>query len=183
LEKFKKTEIVPTENDEIFRKQLIQGYVHDYAAAMTGGVNGHAGLFSNAVDLAKLLQMYLNGGTYGGERYFNSSTIKLFTSCVLCNEINRRALGFDKPLRPNGGPSSQYASDESFGHSGFTGTLVWVDPKYNFVYIFLSNRVYPKSENNKLLKMNVRTKVQDLFYQSFPDLDTTSFKAKHINGD
>jgi CubicO group peptidase (beta-lactamase class C family) len=174
LEKHNKSEIIPTENDDIFRKQLLQGYVHDYAAAMTGGVNGHAGLFSNAVDLAKLLQMYLNGGTYGGEKFFKSNTLKLFTTCVLCNDINRRALGFDKPLRPTGGPSSHYASDESFGHSGFTGVLVWVDPKYDFIYIFLSNRIYPSSENNKLLKMNVRTKVQDLFYKSFSDLDTTN---------
>jgi beta-glucosidase-like glycosyl hydrolase/CubicO group peptidase (beta-lactamase class C family) len=182
LMKHKQEEIVPTEQDDSYRKQLIQGYVHDYAAAMTGGVNGHAGLFSNANDLAKLLQMYLNGGIYGGERYLKSSTIKQFTSCLLCNDENRRALGFDKPLRPTGGPSSQYASDQSFGHSGFTGVLVWVDPKYKFIYVFLSNRVNPTSENNKLLKMNVRTKVQDLFYKSFPDLDTVKVLTNKVSG-
>ncbi|MCF6365688.1 MAG: serine hydrolase [Bacteroidales bacterium] len=177
LNRFKKSEIVPTEQDNFFRHQLIQGYVHDYAAAMTGGVNGHAGLFSNANDLAKLLQMYLQGGKYGKIRYISSKTLKKFSSCAFCKNHNRRGLGFDRPLRPTGGPSSQYASDLSFGHSGFTGTLVWIDPKYDFVYIFLSNRIHPKSENNKLLKMDVRTKVQDLFYKSFPDLDTLKTTA------
>ncbi|MCD4793115.1 MAG: serine hydrolase [Bacteroidales bacterium] len=177
LEHYSKNDIVPTENDNFFRKQLIQGYVHDYAAAMTGNVNGHAGIFSNANDLAKLLQMYLGYGKYGGERYLNKRTIKLFSTCVFCKTGNRRGLGFDKPLRPTGGPSSQFASDESFGHSGFTGALVWIDPKYDFIYIFLSNRIHPTSENNKLLKMDVRTKVQDLFYKSFPDLDTLKTTA------
>lgn len=177
LESFPKSRIVPTENDNFFRKQLIRGYVHDYAAGMTENVNGHAGLFSNANDLAKMLQMYLDKGKYGGERYFKERTIKLFTSQYFLNNGNRRALGFDKPLRPEGGPSSQYASDESYGHSGFTGVLVWVDPKYDFVYIFLSNRIHPTSNNNKLLMMDVRTKVQDLFYKSFPDLDTLQSTA------
>lgn len=177
LKKYSKNDIVPTEDDNFFRKQLLQGYAHDYAAAMTGNVNGHAGIFSNANDLAKLLQMYLEYGKYGGERYFYKKTIKLFSSCAFYKNNNRRGLGFDKPLRPAGGPSSQFASDESFGHSGFTGTLVWIDPKYDFVYIFLSNRIHPKSENNKLLKMDIRTKVQDLFYKSFPDFDTLKTTA------
>ncbi len=172
LKRFDKNDIIPTENDNFFRHQLIQGYVHDYAAAMTGGVNGHAGLFSNANDLAKLMQMYLNFGKYGKYRYFSSKTIKKFSSKAFPKSNNRRALGFDKAVRPEGGPSSQLVSDQSFGHSGFTGTLVWIDPKYDFVYIFLSNRINPTSENKKLWKMDVRTKVQDYFYKSFPDLDT-----------
>ena len=161
------------ELDNFYRHQLLQGHVHDYAAAMTGGVNGHAGLFSNANDLAKLLQMYLNSGKYGKVRYLNSKTLHKFSTCAFCNNNNRRGLGFDRPLRPEGGPSSQLVSDKSFGHSGFTGTLVWIDPKYDFIYIFLSNRIHPTSENKKLWKMDVRTKVQDYFYKSFPDLDTT----------
>jgi len=178
LKRFNRINIVPTEQDNFFRHQLLQGYVHDYAAAMTGGVNGHAGLFSNANDLAKLMQMYLNFGKYGKERYFSSKTISKFTACAFCKNQNRRGLGFDRPLRPEGGPSSQFVSDKSFGHSGFTGTLVWIDPKYDFVYIFLSNRIHPTSENKKLWKMDVRTKVQDYFYKSFPDFDTTSLNLQ-----
>ena len=172
LKRFNKDNIIPTEDDTFYRHQLLQGYVHDYAAAMTGGVNGHAGLFSNANDLAKLMEMYLNYGKYGRERYFSSKTIKKFSSQAFPKNGNRRGLGFDRPVRPEGGPSSQLVSDLSFGHSGFTGTLVWMDPKYDFVYIFLSNRINPTSENKKLWKMDVRTKVQDYFYKSFPDLDT-----------
>ncbi len=172
LNKFNKKEIVPTELDNFYRHQLVQGYVHDFAAGMTGGVNGHAGLFSNANDLAKLLQMYLQGGKYGKIRYLSNETLYKFSSCAFCENNNRRGLGFDRPLRPEGGTSSQLVSDKSYGHSGFTGILVWIDPKYDFVYIFLSNRVYPTSENRKLLEMDVRTKIQDLFYMSFPDLDT-----------
>ncbi len=166
-DRFNQTDIVPTEEDVDFRRQLLQGYVHDYGAAMTDQVNGHAGLFSNANDIAKLLQMYLQKGTYGGKRYFRPETIELFTECAFPDNDNRRALGFDKVLRPEGGPSSQYASDSSFGHSGFTGILAWVDPEYQFVYLFLSNRIHPTIKNNKLLKMNTRTVVQDLFYESF----------------
>ncbi len=172
LNKYNKKDIVPTEQDNFFRHQLVQGYVHDYAAGMTGGVNGHAGLFANANDLAKLLQMYLQGGKYGKVRYFSNETLYKFSSCAFCKNNNRRGLGFDRPLRPEGGTSSQLVSDKSYGHSGFTGILVWIDPKYDFVYIFLSNRVYPTSDNRKLIEMDVRTKIQDLFYLSFPDLDT-----------
>ena len=172
LQRFKKSKIVPTENDNFFRHQLIQGYVHDYAAAQLGGVSGHAGIFSNADDIAKLMQMYLQHGSYGGIRYFKPSTIKLFTACAFRENGNRRGLGFDRVLRPEGGPASQLASDKSFGHSGFTGILVWADPEHDFVYIFLSNRVYPTSENKKLIKMDVRTKIQDYFYKSFPEYKT-----------
>ncbi|PID88155.1 MAG: hypothetical protein CSB06_01565 [Bacteroidia bacterium] len=167
LNRFPKKRIIPTESDFFFRKQLIHGYVHDYAAAMTGGVNGHAGLFANADDLAKLAQMYLNGGIYGGHHFLDSETLKKFSTKAFTG--NRRALGFDKPRRPSGGPCSNYASNESYGHSGFTGTLLWIDPKYNFIYIFLSNRIHPSATNMKLIRMNIRTKIQDVFYHSFPD--------------
>jgi beta-N-acetylhexosaminidase len=168
LERFPKCRIVPTENDLIFRRQLLHGHVHDPATAMIGGVGGHAGLFSNANDLAKLMQMYLWKGEYGGERYFFPSTIERFTSCTFCETGNRRGLGFDKPETDTtkNGPSSKLASPESFGHSGFTGTLAWVDPIHQLVYIFLSNRVHPDQLNNKLTEMNVRTRIQDVIYQS-----------------
>lgn len=178
LNKFKKIRIIPTEEDDFFRHQLIQGYVHDYAAAMLGGVSGHAGLFSNADDISKMMQMYLQYGNYGGIRYFKPSTIKLFSKCAFCKNGNRRGLGFDRVLRPESGPASQLASDKSFGHSGFTGTLVWADPKFKFVYIFLSNRIYPTSENKKLIKIDVRTKIQDYFYKSFPEYDTSLSEQK-----
>ncbi len=168
-ERFKKNQIVPTEFDYYFRSQLLRGDVHDMGSAMLGGVSSHAGLFSNANDLAILMQMYLQNGEYGGDRYLNSKTLKTFTSCQFCNENNRRGLIFDKPALENeeGGPACDCnPSSSSFGHSGFTGTLAWVDPSENFVYVFLSNRVHPTSENNKLLEMDVRTKIMDVFYKS-----------------
>lgn len=167
LQKFELERIAPTENDIVFRKQLVHGYVHDPAAAMLGGVAGHAGLFSNANDLAKLMQLYLNAGTYGNEQYFSAETMKTFSTCANCTNGNRRGLGFDKPETREEKPSpvSRYASPSSFGHSGFTGTLVWVDPEYNLVYIFLSNRVYPDAANNKLVEMNIRTRIQDEIYK------------------
>ena len=168
LTRFELNRIVPTENDILFRKQIIRGYVHDPTAAMMGGVAGHAGLFSNANDLAKLMQMYLQKGTYGGTRYFNPETIKLFTSQPKENNGNRRGLGFDKPetRKDKQSPVCESASASSFGHSGFTGTMVWVDPEYNLIYIFLSNRVHPDASNNKLVEMNIRTKIQEVFYQA-----------------
>lgn len=173
LDKFPRERIVPTELDLKLRKELVQGYVHDYGAAMMGGVSGHAGLFSNANDLGKLMQMYLQKGEYGGERFFNNKTIELFTSKAYKGTSNRRALGFDRPGRRHRSPVVRYASPNSFGHSGFTGTIAWVDPKENFVYIFLSNRVYPDAENKKLLELNVRTKVQAVFYKAFRDAKTS----------
>lgn len=169
LTRFNKKEIVPTENDVAFRKELIHGYVHDPGAAMLGGVAGHAGVFASAPDLAKMLQMYLNGGEYGGERYIDSSTVKRFSSVY--KEGNRRGLGFDKPvLDPQvSGPSCREASPSSYGHSGFTGTLVWVDPEYDLIYIFLSNRVHPDQYNKKLITDGVRTKIQSAIYRSLPD--------------
>jgi CubicO group peptidase (beta-lactamase class C family) len=158
--------IVPTEEDQVFRKQLLRGYVHDPAAAMMGGVSGHAGLFSNANDLAKLMQMYLNKGSYGDIQYFKPETIVLFTAKQSGERDNRRGLGFDKPetdpSKP--GPACRSVSEESYGHSGFTGTFVWVDPACQLVYIFLSNRVYPDANNNKLVEMNIRTKIQQAIY-------------------
>ena len=167
LDKFPKDQVVPTEKDKRFRKQVVQGYVHDYGAAMMGGVGGHAGLFSNANDLAKIMQMYLQKGEYGGERYLADETIQLFTKKAYSKGNNRRALGFDRPGPRKKSPVTKYASSSSFGHSGFTGTLAWVDPKEQFVYVFLSNRVYPNAENNKLLDLSVRTKIQEVFYRSF----------------
>ncbi len=160
-----KNNIPPTEYDFKFRKQLVQGYVHDYGAAVLGGVGGHAGLFSSANDLAKLLQMYLQNGVYGGSRYFNQNTVKYFATKPFYN--SRRALGFDSTDGNGEGPACSLASSQSFGHTGFTGCMVWVDPKYNFIYIFLSNRIYPSVENNRIIELNVREQVQSLFYQSF----------------
>lgn len=167
LEKMDRSAIAPTENDTLFRDQLIQGYVHDPGAAMLGGVGGHAGLFSTAGDLAVIMQMLLNGGTYGGERFLSDSVIAAYTACQFCEDDNRRGAGFDKPVRDDtGGPSCNCVSYDSFGHSGFTGTLVWADPEQEVVYVFLSNRIYPDAENRKLITMNIRTEIQETLYQS-----------------
>lgn len=167
LNKFPKERIIPTENDKKFRKQLVQGYVHDYGAAMIGGVCGHAGLFSNANDLAKLMQMYLQMGKYGGEQYIQPGTVKYFTTPAYPKTSNRRALGFDKPGMGKKSPVTKLASPESFGHTGFTGTVAWVDPKQQFVFVFLSNRINPSTDNNKINQLNIRTKIHEIFYQSF----------------
>jgi len=168
LERFPKKLIAPTENDKIFRKQLIQGYVHDPGAAMLGGVAGHAGIFSNANDLAKIMQLYINKGNYGGEQYITSLTLTYFSSCNACAEGNRRGLGFDKPEpdKTKEGPTCASASLSSFGHTGFTGTYAWADPENGLVYIFLSNRVNPDAENKKLAKLNVRTNIHQVFYDA-----------------
>ena len=166
LTKFPKQFITPTEDDKLFRKQLIQGYVHDQGAAMTGGVGGHAGLFSNAIDLASLMQMMLNQGEYGGRRYLNESVVKEFTKCQNC-ATNRRAIGFDKPVRSlSGGPTCELVSLDSYGHTGFTGTMAWVDPNNGVNYVFLSNRVYPDAENKKLLSLSIRTEIQRVIYEA-----------------
>ncbi|MBE2247445.1 MAG: serine hydrolase [Candidatus Competibacteraceae bacterium] len=167
LERFSRSRIIPTEDDKQYRKQLVHGYVHDQGAALMGGVAGHAGLFSNANDLAKLMQLYLNKGEYGGQRYILSSTIEEFIRCQFCANGNRRGIGFDKPT-PNGtgGTACDCVSYASFGHAGFTGTLAWVDPEKDLVYIFLSNRVYPDAENRKLIKEGQRALVQQVFYNA-----------------
>ncbi|SMO62222.1 glycoside hydrolase family 3 N-terminal domain-containing protein [Solitalea koreensis] len=161
--------IVPTEDDKYFRKQLVHGDVHDQGAAMTGGVAGHAGLFSDANDLTVLMQMDLNGGEYGGQRYLRPETLEKFT---VYNDpfVSRRGLGFDKPevdLKERSfGATAKDASDETFGHTGFTGTCVWVDPKTNLIYVFLSNRVNSSSENNKLGSMGIRPKIHQVVYDA-----------------
>lgn len=162
--------IAPTEDDKYFRKKLLKGEVHDKNAALLGGTAGHAGLFSNANDMAKYMQMILNGGRYGGIQYFDSLTVKEFTTKVM--EEHRRALGWDKPSHSVQN-TSEYASDESFGHSGFSGTLVWADPKYDLIYIFLSNRIHPNPQNYKLIENNTRTKIQDIMYQSILSQDNS----------
>jgi len=138
---------------------------------MFGGITGHAGLFGNTVELAKLLQMMLNKGEYAGERYISEETIELFTKEPLGIKGSRRGLGFDKPEsdKTKPGPSCNSASPESYGHTGFTGTMIWVDPAYDLIYIFLSNRVYPDAANNKLVDMNVRTDVQQVVYNAIMD--------------
>lgn len=165
LERFPMDRIMPTENDTLFRNGLVRGTVHDPGAAVMGGVAGHAGLFSNANDLAILMQMLLNGGEYGGRRYLSEKTVQRFTSCRYCTgdprKENRRGLGWDRPQGAGApGPASDGASSLSYGHTGFTGTMAWVDPAYGTVYIFLSNRVYPDAANKKLQQMNTRTQIQ-----------------------
>jgi len=164
LYRFKPDQIIPTENDQKYRHELLDGYVHDPTAALMGGVAGHAGLFSDANDLAILYQMMLNHGTYGGVQYIKPGTIDLFTSKQ--SEVSRRGLGFDRwdPITSHHYPS-ELASPETYGHTGFTGTCVWVDPKVNLVYIFLSNRVHP-DVGNKLGAMNIRPRIHDAIYEA-----------------
>jgi beta-N-acetylhexosaminidase len=159
------TNIAPTEHEKVFRNQVIRSTVHDPGAAMMGGVAGHAGLFSNAYDLAAIMQMLLNGGNFKGKEYFKKETVDIFTTYQ--SKTSRRGFGFDKPEKDNATRKEPYptlsASAKTFGHTGFTGTGVWADPENNLVYIFLSNRVYP-DVSNTLLKMNVRGKLMELFY-------------------
>ena len=166
LEKFNKFHIPPTEIDDYFRYDTVHGSVHDMGAAMQGGVGGHAGLFSNANDVAKLMQMYLQGGTYGGKRYFSTDTFKTFNTCHYCDKENRRGVGFDKPQLEDEGPTCGCVSMTSFGHSGFTGTYAWSDPEEELVYVFLANSTYLESEPNRLSKENIRTDIQRLIYES-----------------
>lgn len=166
--KFDTAQLIPTENDTIFRKQLIQGTVHDPAAAMLGGVAGNAGIFSDANSLAVLMQMLLNNGTYGNQKYIDSATVHLFTSKAYQSATNRRGLLFDKPETDTtkASPTCRSASALAFGHQGFTGTCVWVDPQYDLIYVFLSNRINPDVSNDKLMKLNVRTNIQQVIYDS-----------------
>jgi CubicO group peptidase (beta-lactamase class C family) len=164
LNRFSRGQIVPTEDDQIFRHSLLDGYVHDQTAALIGGVSGNAGLFANANDLAILYQMILNRGTYGGDEYFKAQTVDLFTAKQ--SDISRRGLGFDRwdPIADHKYPS-ELASPQCYGHTGYTGTCVWVDPKYNLVYIFLSNSVNPKV-TDKLSSLRIRPRIQDVVYQA-----------------
>ncbi|WP_153797593.1 glycoside hydrolase family 3 N-terminal domain-containing protein [Foetidibacter luteolus] len=166
--------IAPTEREKYFRLQQIQGYVHDPGAAMFGGIAGHAGLFSNAYDLAQLYQLLLNGGALNGIRLLKKETIDFFTGYH--SNISRRGLGFDKPEKDNATRKDHYpasfVSPQTFGHTGFTGTCVWADPRYNLLYIFLSNRVYPTGGDNlRLGRLNVRSNIQDAIYRSFLTTD------------
>ncbi len=158
---FNSQRIVPTENDKYWREQLLRGNVHDPSAAILGGISGNAGLFSSAYDLAVLGQMWLNGGTYGGVRYISETTVKKFTGF---QNDSHRGLGFDKPSRKS--IIGNGASPQSFGHTGFTGTCIWVDPVYEIVYVFLSNRVHPDSKNGKINKMQIRQKIHSVVYES-----------------
>ena len=172
--KFSKDRIPPTENDTIFRKQEVQGYVHDPGAAMLGGVCGHAGLFSNVHDLAAIFQMLLNGGSYNGQQFLKEETIAYFNTAHYADQDNRRGLGFDKPVwiddktgKRDGGPTSGMVSDQCFGHTGFTGTSVWADPENQLIYVFLSNRTYPDAYGSNILaKQNIRTDIQTLAYRA-----------------
>lgn len=166
LEKFPVNKIVPTEVDNYYRYQTIQGYVHDMGAAMQGGVGGHAGLFSNANDVAKIMQMYLQGGFYGGERFLHDRTVEKFNKCYFCHKEVRRGVGFDKPQLKDKGPTCGCVSRKSFGHSGFTGTYTWADPEEELVYVFLSNRTYPSATNRLLVKSGLRTRIQQAIYDS-----------------
>jgi beta-N-acetylhexosaminidase len=158
---------VPTEADTYFRKQLLRGYVHDETAALFGGVAGHAGLFSNAYDLSLLYQMLVNGGSFGGKHFLKPETVQLFTAYG--SNTSRRGLGFDKPEKDNDSRREPYpgsfVSPETFGHTGFTGTAVWADPKTGLVYIFLSNRVNG-GRGNLLGELNIRGKVLDAVYKA-----------------
>lgn len=165
LQKHALKKVVPTEDDQLFRKQLLQGYVHDQGTAMMGGVAGHAGLFSDAYDIAAIMQMLLNKGVYNGRRYLSESTVLLFTNY---HGNNRRGYGFDKPEKDNATRKDPYptlsASLQTFGHTGFTGTCTWADPAQNLIYVFLSNRVHP-TVSNTLLRMNVRSKIHEAIYE------------------
>ena len=166
LKKMKKEIIAPTENDIVFRRQTVHGFVHDPGAAMFGGVAGHAGLFATAEDVAIVFQMLLNGGSYNGIRFFQKSTINYFSGYN--SRLSRRGLGFDKPkpLRNDAGPTGDRASGYTFGHQGFTGTCAWADPQTGVVFVLLSNRVNPSATNWKINRKSVRTKAQDYIYEA-----------------
>ncbi|MDM1346063.1 serine hydrolase [Myroides marinus] len=167
LRKFDINVIPPTEEDNYYRYTTVQGYVHDMGAAMQGGVSGHAGLFGSALDVAKMMQLYLNKGEYGGDRFFSVNTFDAFNECVYCTKGSRRGVGFDKPQKPgSAGPTCGCASMSSFGHTGFTGTMAWADPEKDLVYVFLSNRTYPDSNVNNLSKGNTREDIQQVIYES-----------------
>lgn len=182
LDRFDKSKIVPTERDDYFRYQQLHGHVHDQGASMLGGMSGHAGLFSSANDVMKILQMYLNKGEYAQKRYISSETIDLFTKYQFNPELNRRGLGFDKkhPTDTSIGIGSKSSSENAFGHGGYTGTMVWADPDYDFALVINTNRNCPSSNNWKIIKYNIRTEVEEAFYQaiiSFDGVDELEFTA------
>lgn len=165
LFKYPLRRITPTKRDTKFRHVLVWGTVHDEIAAMKGGVSGHAGLFSNSHDVAKIMQLQLQNGSYGGKQFLQKNTVKKFTTKQF--DENRRGLGWDKPESGEGHTTaSRYASLRSFGHSGFTGTITWADPTFNLVFVFLSNRIYPNIDNGKLVNFNIRERIHDIVYES-----------------
>ncbi len=166
-ERYPLERIAPTEVDTFFRMDTLHGIVHDEGAAMMKGVSGNAGLFSNARDLGKVYQMLLNGGTYFHKQFLSEEVIHSFTRCQFCETGNRRGLGFDKPLIEYDSLRSSVAkkaSPESFGHTGYTGTLVWADPKNDLLFVFMSNRVYPTRNNSIIYRLNVRPRIHNLVY-------------------
>ncbi len=168
LNRFPASRIVPTEVDTFFRMETLHGVVHDEGAAMMLGVSGNAGLFSTSRDLAKVYQMLLNGGMYNGRRFLKDETVFEFTKCQFCDQDNRRGMGFDKPLIEYDEARSSVARDvspASFGHTGYTGTLVWADPENDLLFIFLSNRVHPTRDNRKIYTMNIRPRIHNLVYE------------------
>jgi beta-N-acetylhexosaminidase len=177
---FERNKIAPTEADSAFRKCLVHGLVHDQGAALLGGIAGHAGLFGNANDLAKVMYMNLQGGSYANYRYLNAKTLDTFTTT---QKPGFRGLGWDK-LNPNQALSALpiQASSQAFGHTGFTGTAVWADPMYNLVFVFLSNRINPSVENKKLTNANIRTRMMECAYKSIlhnnPDIPLASSDKK-----
>ena len=163
---FDSLQIAPTEDDRLWRNQVVRGYVHDQGAAMQGGIGGHAGLFSTANDVAKIMQTYINGGTYGDEKFLDKETVEKYNTCYYCKDDVRRGVGFDKPQLGESGPTCNCVSMMSFGHSGFTGTFAWADPEEEIVYVFLSNRTFPDSNNRKLIRENIRSEIQKVIYES-----------------
>ena len=167
IEEYLLKNIIPTENDKIFRKQLLHGFVHDPGAALFGGLGLHAGLFSNAVDLVKVLQLYLMKGLIIINYYLKKILLRPSQVLHLKENENRRGIFFDKPsLDPKKLNVYSGSSSLSYGHTGFTGTMAWVDPEEKLIYIFLSNRVFPNSDNWKLTQENIRTNVQQVIYES-----------------
>lgn len=166
LKSISEDEIVPTEIDDYFRQREIRGYVHDMGAAMQGGVGGHAGVFSNAKEVYEIMRIYLNGGSLNGHQFFSSKTLDAFNECYFCEDGNRRGVGLDKPQLFGVGSTCGCVSKTSYGHMGFTGTYVWVDPEQDLIFVFLSNRTYPSMSNNLLSEKNIRTRMQALVYKA-----------------
>ena len=167
LRRYEESQIVPTiQKDYLRNRKELRGYVHDEIAAFMGGVSGNAGLFSNARDVAKVYQMLVDGGQYGGKRYLSLETCQLFMNKK--SRISRRTLGFDKPdPAPGKGPCADETPKEVVGHTGFTGTCAWADPKNGLVFVFISNRVYPRPFDHKaLMTLKIRPRIQQLMYQA-----------------
>ena len=157
--------IVPSEIDTYFRSGIIKGFVHDMGAAMQGGIGGHAGLFGNSLDVAKLMQLFLQKGVYGNDIFFSSDMFDEFNKCHFCKDNVRRGIGFDKPeIDDRDTITCDCVSNESYGHSGFTGTYAWADPESQLVYVFLSNRTFPTMDNRKLIENNIRTDIKKIIF-------------------